>query len=77
MDWMEEAACIGKDITWWFPDFLDADGIDIPDDGQIGLIVGITTPEYETARAICNTCPVKAQCLKHALINKERYGMWG
>lgn len=32
---------------------------------------------YEYARAICNTCPVKAQCLKEAERLEERFGMWG
>jgi WhiB family redox-sensing transcriptional regulator len=30
-----------------------------------------------TAIAICNTCPVKQQCLDHALKVPEAYGVWG
>lgn len=29
------------------------------------------------AVAICNTCPVKQQCLDHALSVPEVYGVWG
>jgi WhiB family redox-sensing transcriptional regulator len=29
------------------------------------------------AIAICNTCPVKQQCLDHALSVPEVYGVWG
>lgn len=29
------------------------------------------------ARAICRLCPVKAECLEHALRNDERHGIWG
>ena len=29
------------------------------------------------AIAICNTCPVKQQCLDHALNVPEVYGVWG
>jgi WhiB family transcriptional regulator, redox-sensing transcriptional regulator len=30
-----------------------------------------------SAVAICNTCPVKQQCLDHALSVPEVYGVWG
>lgn len=26
---------------------------------------------------ICNTCPVRDDCLEFALTNNERYGIWG
>lgn len=29
------------------------------------------------ARAICAGCPVKRECLDHALATGERYGVWG
>ena len=77
MDWKEEARCIDEEITLWFPYFFDEEGIDIPDDGQIGLIVGDTTWAYEEARKVCNACPVRKECLAYALEAKERYGMWG
>jgi WhiB family transcriptional regulator, redox-sensing transcriptional regulator len=31
----------------------------------------------EVARRICATCPVKDQCLEHALINRIDHGVWG
>jgi WhiB family redox-sensing transcriptional regulator len=31
----------------------------------------------EIARRICATCPVKVQCLEHALINRIDHGVWG
>jgi WhiB family redox-sensing transcriptional regulator len=30
-----------------------------------------------TAKAICATCPVIAQCREHALEVQEPYGVWG
>lgn len=30
-----------------------------------------------TAKATCGRCPVRAECLAHALANDERYGIWG
>jgi WhiB family redox-sensing transcriptional regulator len=29
------------------------------------------------AKAICNVCPVKAECLEFALEIREPYGIWG
>ena len=29
------------------------------------------------AKRICTTCEVKAQCLDYALLNDERFGIWG
>lgn len=29
------------------------------------------------ARKICGDCPVKQQCLQHALDNNEMHGIWG
>ncbi|MCC7078652.1 MAG: WhiB family transcriptional regulator [Acidimicrobiia bacterium] len=29
------------------------------------------------AKAICASCPVRAECLEYALENREKYGIWG
>ncbi len=29
------------------------------------------------AKKICETCEVKTQCLEYALMNDERFGIWG
>jgi WhiB family redox-sensing transcriptional regulator len=29
------------------------------------------------AKAICRGCPVRVECLEHALANCERFGVWG
>jgi WhiB family redox-sensing transcriptional regulator len=31
----------------------------------------------KAARAVCSTCPVRAECLEYALNNKEQFGIWG
>ena len=28
-------------------------------------------------KAICAGCPVRAQCLEHAIVNVESFGIWG
>jgi len=36
-----------------------------------------TKAEEAAAQAICSACPVREQCLEHALTMNERYGVWG
>lgn len=31
----------------------------------------------KAARAVCNKCDVRNQCLEYALNNKEQFGIWG
>ena len=31
----------------------------------------------EVARRICATCPVKSECLEHALVHRIDHGVWG
>lgn len=33
--------------------------------------------EEQAALAICEICPVKDDCLEHALETNERFGVWG
>lgn len=33
--------------------------------------------DLSAAQAICADCPVRAQCLAHALDNRESHGVWG
>ncbi len=36
-----------------------------------------TKAEARAALAICNVCPVREECLEHALATNERFGIWG
>lgn len=60
-DWVHDAACAPHPKEWWFPD------------GDRRTIW------HQSARAktICNTCPVREECLAYAIENDERYGIWG
>ena len=33
--------------------------------------------EAEAAKAVCEVCPVSQACLEHALVHREREGVWG
>lgn len=62
--WQQDAACRGADANLFF-----------------------APPHQETkeerqgresqAKAICARCPVRRQCLDHALATREPYGVWG
>jgi len=32
---------------------------------------------HKQAKAICSDCPVRSECLEHALVHNERFGVWG
>lgn len=61
-DWMGLAVCASVDPELWFP-----------------TKTGSSAP----AKRICNgfrgspPCPVRDQCLEYALVNDERFGVWG
>jgi len=46
-----------------------------------GLDPGIFFPESEDdadeAKSICTECSVRAACLEHALLSREKDGVWG
>lgn len=69
---------IRKTISGWAP-------VADPDWADRALCSGRDTevffPEGEqpdgVARAYCRRCPVRSDCLAHAIENDERYGVWG
>lgn len=59
--WRERAACDGADLEIFFP-------------------VGIAGPavwQISQAKAICQGCPVREQCLQYALRTGQDHGIWG
>ena len=63
MSWPDRAACEGMDVLLFFGPDHEA------------------RPEREIreakAKAVCTLCPVRVQCLDHALRNSIRHGIWG
>ena len=67
-DWWQHAACRGQDPTPWF-----ADGS------------SVERAEWRTrkvqlqrhAKMVCRACPVAADCLAHAVEQREPFGIWG
>jgi WhiB family redox-sensing transcriptional regulator len=46
-------------------------------DGSPSLFFPSDGVGVEVARRICATCPVKGECLEHALVNRIDHGVWG
>ena len=63
MSWQDRALCGGMDASLFFG----------PD--------GEPRPEREAreakAKAVCASCPVRAQCLDYALWKPVKHGIWG
>jgi Transcription factor WhiB. len=62
-DWHPKAACRGHDPDLWF--------------GWEGESINAREAREQVAKRICATCPVRTQCLTHALTYPEAYGIWG
>ena len=64
-----EGKPLGEDYSWQ----ADAScrGVDAE------LFFPQTDEDAETAKAICETCPVRLTCLAFALERNERFGVWG
>lgn len=62
-DWQRNGACRGRDSAQFFHP-----------DGERGAS---RTRREIAAKAVCRTCPVRAECAAHALAAREPYGVWG
>jgi WhiB family redox-sensing transcriptional regulator len=62
-DWQLAGNCRGLDSAMFFHP-----------DGERGPS---RTRRERAAKAVCGTCPVRAQCAAHALAVHEPYGVWG
>ncbi|MFB8347994.1 WhiB family transcriptional regulator [Streptomyces niveus] len=60
--WSDEAACAGVETATFFPV------------GKGGVPASVLAGD---AKKICLRCPVRAECLGHALTFREDYGVWG
>ena len=67
-EWQQEAACKSDDQPYWDVFF----GIQTAS-GRVDF----TEEMKETAKQICDSCPVRIECLTYALDNNIRFGIWG
>jgi WhiB family redox-sensing transcriptional regulator len=60
-DWRDHAACRRQDPDLFFPVSTS----------------GASLPQIETARRVCQLCPVQTPCLRWALDTGQVSGIWG
>lgn len=60
-DWRHGAACRDSDPDLFFPA------------GETGLALD----QAKAAKAVCQQCPVRAECLEFALVSNQEAGVWG
>jgi WhiB family redox-sensing transcriptional regulator len=63
-DWQEKAACRGPRATLFYA----------PVQGERK---GIRVSRERQAKAVCNACTVRGECLSYAIKHGERHGVWG
>jgi WhiB family redox-sensing transcriptional regulator len=59
--WTADALCAQGHPDAWHPERDDPNG----------------AANAAVARRVCHRCPVRTECLAHALLNDEREGIWG
>lgn len=69
-EWLESAACRGADTNLWYPRSASSRVKARLDGPRIKA-------QIEIAQAICRRCPVRAECLDHAVRTCEVDGIWG
>jgi WhiB family redox-sensing transcriptional regulator len=62
-DWQRMGLCRGRDSAQFFHP-----------DGERGAS---RSRREASAKQLCRSCPVRAECAAHALATREPYGVWG
>lgn len=68
-DWTDDAGCRGKPTEWWFGE----EGTSYDGNHPGSLPAGMRRALF----TCWNKCPVRTECLEHAMRKPERYGIWG
>jgi hypothetical protein len=69
--WERSAECRGTDPAWFYADVF---GPGRPPTGEAARERYYGQMRW---RELCPGCPVRADCLAHALLRRERWGVWG
>lgn len=68
--WERDAECANTDPRWFYAEVLR--GRPPSDADSRELYYG-----EMRWREMCPVCPVRPECLAHALLHRERWGVWG
>jgi WhiB family transcriptional regulator, redox-sensing transcriptional regulator len=44
---------------------------------DLDVFFAVDEVRQREAIAVCETCPVRSECLEHAIVTREQYGVWG
>ena len=87
LSWRRAAACLGHDVSLFFPGGDLVPDAPVPDGAVVGELDDVDEQDeqdeqdeairVERAKAVCATCPVQTRCLQHALEHREHHGIWG
>ena len=69
---------IASHWSWQDDGMCKRDGVDVTVFFNDDMLRGLEKQAREnSAKKICTACPVKTECLEHALAVPENYGVWG
>jgi WhiB family redox-sensing transcriptional regulator len=69
---------IASHWSWQDNGLCRSDGVDATVFFNDDMLRGLEKQARESAaKKICTACPVKTECLEHALAVPENYGVWG
>ncbi|TVR27101.1 MAG: WhiB family transcriptional regulator [Ilumatobacter sp.] len=64
LDWHHDAACRGELAAAFYPPLRPESKSE-------------RVEREREAKSVCRSCPVRTECLDHAVRHDERYGIWG
>lgn len=68
MGWAARGACAGRDTSMFYGD---------PQEGATRKYNSEEDMRIRAAISVCQRCPVRQECLTHALRYPEPWGIWG
>jgi WhiB family redox-sensing transcriptional regulator len=71
--WRDDAACQTIATDLFFPSLAWAGHVSRPGHGH----GPVADAQLAAAKAVCQTCPVRDECLAYAIDNNEPEGVWG
>lgn len=71
MDWRTEAICDSSDSHFLLAEDLIEEGL------EESIARRLQAQAEDEAKGVCQVCPIRTDCLEHALLNREEYGIWG
>ena len=76
--WRDQAACKGEPVQVFFPTDICTHPAENRQTHLCNQCRRARTDDYILAKSICAECPVRSECLEHALYSEDgNHGVWG